>query len=157
MRVHDVVIRPATPEDAAGIALLLTELGYDNDPGSVSPRLERLLGSSQDTVLLALHGERPCGVATVHLVALLHRDGLLARVSSFVVTEADRRRGVGTLLLHACEEHARDSGAERLEIVAGHHRPEAHAFYARHGYASEGVRFAKIVAPGGAAGPATHR
>lgn len=45
------------------------------------------------------------------------------------------------------EAFARRQGCERIELSSGDHRPDAHAFYERLGYAVECRRFIKR-APG---------
>ena len=82
-------------------------------------------------------------IASLHLISLFHRDGFLARVTSFVVAEDLRHRGVGTALLGACERWAWKHRAERLEVTSGDGRDDAHRFYERQGYARQGMRFSK--------------
>lgn len=138
-----VATRPASLADASAIAGLLDELGYATDPASAAARIVRLAGDSGSTAVIATRACVACGLATVHLIPLFHRDGALARVTSFVVARAAQRSGVGSALLAACEAWARARGAERLEVTSGDRRPEAHAFYAARGFEREGVRMTR--------------
>lgn len=138
-----VVARSATTEDADAVAVLLGELGYPTDRGSAVARIARLTAGADSAVLVAVRGRAICGLATVHLIPLFHRDGSLARITSFVVSSSSQHCGVGTVLLTACENFARAHGAERLEVTSGDRRPVAHAFYEHRGFEREGVRMTR--------------
>jgi GNAT superfamily N-acetyltransferase len=140
---ESVATRPATLADADAVAALLGELGYPADRVSAASRIALLTSRPGSTVLVASRGVVVCGLATVHLIPLFHRDGQLARLTSFVVARAAQRCGVGSALLAACEAHARSLGAERLEVTSGDRRPQAHAFYEARGFEREGVRMTR--------------
>ncbi len=140
-----IAVRRARVDDAAAVSALLGELGYACDDGAAAARVARAEGSEADAILLACRGDRVVGLASVHLVPLFYRDGCLARVTSFVVASSERRRGVGTALIGACERFARERGAERLELTSADRRADAHAFYERAGFARQGVRFTRPV------------
>ena len=136
-------VRHATPADAAAITVLLAELGYPDSVGAVASRVARATADGPDAVLVSNLGGVVAAVASIHLIPLFHRDGFLARVTSFVVAEDLRHRGVGTALLGACERWAWKRRAERLEITSGDERDGAHRFYERQGYARQGLRLSK--------------
>jgi GNAT superfamily N-acetyltransferase len=138
-----VATRPATVADAPAIAALLAELGYPTDPASAAARIARLAEDSGSTVVVAARGGAVCGLATVHLIPLFHREGALARITSFVVQRSAQRSGVGSALLAACEAYARLHGAERIEVTSGDRRAEAHAFYEARGFEREGLRMTR--------------
>jgi len=140
-----VRIRSATPADAPAIAALMVELGYPDGVAAIEARIARACPDGPDAVLLAEHDGRAAGAASVHLIPLFHRDGLLARLTSFVVTRELQGRGIGSALLTACERWAAERGAERIEITSGDERDEAHHFYEQRGFAREGQRFSKWV------------
>jgi GNAT superfamily N-acetyltransferase len=71
-------------------------------------------------------------------------DGFLGRVTSLVVTERERGRGIGRRLLAAVEEYAWSNGCLRIEITSGDHRPETHRFYERVGYQLDCRRFIRF-------------
>ena len=125
--------------------MLMVELGYPDSAMAIEARVSRSHAGGPDSVLLAEHAGRAAGVASLHLIPLFHRDGFLARITSFVITSDLRRRGIGTALLDACERWAAEHGAERVEITSGDARDDAHAFYERRGFAHEGQRFSKRV------------
>lgn len=141
----ELVIRIAGVADAEAVAALLAELGYPTGPDSAAARITRLAATGAASCLVAIREGTVCGLATTHRIPLFHRDGELLRVTSLVVSRASRRTGVGAALLAACEAHAREHGAERMELTSGDKRLEAHAFYEHQGFAREGVRMTKWV------------
>jgi GNAT superfamily N-acetyltransferase len=140
-----IAVRRATPADAEGIAPLLGALGYPAEPAAVAARLETLLGSPRDAVLVAEEdgGGAVLGVLALHWGVLLHLAAPIARIGSLVVAEAARGRGVGGLLVRAAASLARAEGCAVLELTTGKQREAAHAFYAAQGFAWTALRFAR--------------
>jgi ribosomal protein S18 acetylase RimI-like enzyme len=60
-------------------------------------------------------------------------------VRDVAVTEDCRRRGLGTLLMDAVEQHARERGAEWLGLAVSLENHVARAFYERLGYEDAGL------------------
>jgi len=54
-------------------------------------------------------------------------------VTTLVVDEALRGRGIGTQLLNEIAELARARGCKKMELDSGFHREQAHATYERYG------------------------
>ena len=48
-------------------------------------------------------------------------------------------------MLADVETWAVDAGAWRLKVISGNHRPDAHTFYERRGYAPSGIRLHKAI------------
>jgi GNAT superfamily N-acetyltransferase len=73
----------------------------------------------------------------MHLRALhpITRDAC-AEIAGLVVDEPRRGRGIGTRLMAAAEEWARNRGLGALRLRSNVIRDEAHAFYRRQGFAS---------------------
>jgi len=142
-----LVIREAQDEDSEAIAQLLGELGYPAEAGFAADRVRLLAGSAADRVFVAERGGQILGVASLHLVPLFHQPGNLCRVTSLVVAESARRRGIGRRLLQEAETFARSRDCLRIEITSGERREDAPAFYRRVGYGEESRRFVKHVRP----------
>lgn len=142
-------VRQAAATDADDIAACLSALGYGTSASLVADRLASFVGSSTDAVFVASSegGTRLLGVISAHLLPLFHTPGLLGRITSLAVRPEARGTGVGKALVTAAEEWAWASGAVRMEVTSGDHRPEAHAFYQAIGYALDERRFIKRAAP----------
>lgn len=132
-RQSEITVRTASSDDADAVAKLLVQLGY---PATASEARERIayLHGEHDAILLAVDDTEVCGMATVHVLPVIHYTGTMARVTAFVVDEACRGRGVGKKLLMAIRDFAAARRVHRIEVVSGNHRPQAHAFYESAGY-----------------------
>ena len=138
-----VSFRPAADGDAAGIAALLTDLGYATDPGDVPARIARFTAHGAGTVLIAEAAGRVAALAALEYTQPIHHSRPVAHVSAFVVGSAHRRRGLGRRLLTEVERLAAAAGCPRIVVTSAEHRADAHAFYVRAGWNYNGRRFAR--------------
>ena len=137
-------IRIATQADAPAIARLLGELGYPTTGAQAARRLARL-GGKDDPVFVATDEGDVVGLVALHLSHMLHLDSTWSRVTTLVVAQTHRRRGVGEALLAHAEQCALAAGASGVELTCGPRRADAHRFYMRHGYAERRKRFFKAL------------
>jgi N-acetylglutamate synthase-like GNAT family acetyltransferase len=137
-----VSIREASAGDEAQVAALLVELGYPATLDEVTRRFERLEREASSWLWLAVDGERVVGLVGLHVMPVIEREPL-GRVTAIVVTEAERRVGIGRALMARVEEEARRQGCERLEVTTADRRTEAHAFYRGLGFVEASRRFLK--------------
>jgi N-acetylglutamate synthase-like GNAT family acetyltransferase len=145
-----VSVRRARAADAAAIAALLAELGYETAAADVERRLSELDRSGRSEVLVAEREGDVAGVLTLHMVPVLHDDGDWCRVTALVVGEAARRRGLARALVAEAEAIARSRGCARIEVTSALHRDGAHELYRGLGFAQVSEHFLKpLAAPGG--------
>jgi PhnO protein len=140
-----LAIRDATPDDAAALEPLFTELGHPTSAAEFRARLARFhaAGAPGDRALVAVEADRVVGLVVTHATPVLHRARDVGRVTVLVVAPDRQGRGIGRVLLAAAERLFRELGLERVELTSGARRVDAHRFYEREGYAREGVRFAR--------------
>ena len=138
------LIRAARRTDAAAIAGLLGELGYPCSPAEAAARFARLDGEC-DQVFAAVDGRRAVGLVAIHFCHMLHTEARWCRVTTLVVTDSHRRRGVGDALLRHAEQCALLGGAWGVELTCNARRKEVHGFYTRRGYAERRKRFYKTL------------
>ena len=138
-------IRPATSDDAPALSRLLTQLGYPTDAPDIPERIEKLHARAGTTVLVAedRQGE-VVGVVTVHLFQSIHASEPTAWLTTLVVDEKARGRGVGSALVERAENWAIQHGARRMSLTSALHRTHAHDFYKTRNYEHTGVRLTKI-------------
>lgn len=140
----DLTIRDAVGDDVQALASLMGELGYPATPEVLQHKLRLFAAGGHDRVLVAQAQGRGCGVISLHALDLFHAPGRLGRITSLAVSRAVRRRGVGSRLLAAADQHFREQGCVRAEVTSGDHRSEAHAFYEQCGYRCDERRFVKV-------------
>lgn len=140
-------IRQAAREDAGALSRLLGQLGYPTEAADVPDRIDKLHARPGTTVLVAEdeNGEL-LGVVTVHLFHALHASEPIAWLTTLVVEESARGRGVGSALVVRAEEWAIKNGARRISLTSALHREAAHDFYKARDYEHTGVRLTKIFA-----------
>lgn len=136
-------LRAPEEGDVARIADLLDQLGHPGDPADIPRRVRAIMADPDATMWVAELEGRVVGFATALMIGAIHMDGPVAQLTSLVVDEAARGRGIGAQLVAAAEAWARERSAVRISLTSALHRVEAHAFYEKLGYAKTGVRLAR--------------
>jgi GNAT superfamily N-acetyltransferase len=138
-----VEVRPLMVRDAEGLLALFEVLGWAptaTAPPSGSPGCSPI-PTTTDGCARPGHGRVPDRAAQL--------DGAgrraVAELTGLAVLPDVAGTGVGSRLLAEFETWAIDAGAWRLKITSGDHRPDAHAFYERRGYAHSGIRLHKLI------------
>jgi len=128
-------IRRAAGQDAPRLAELSGVLGYPAAAAELGVRLERLLASSQDIVLVAES-------ATGETVGWLHgaeqellESGRRCEILGLVIDPEHRGQGIGRCLVAAVETWARARDLKQMTVRSNVVRTESHPFYERLGYA----------------------
>ncbi|MGY1531545.1 GNAT family N-acetyltransferase [Luteimonas sp. A649] len=149
-----IEIRSAILADADQISACLAELGYGTPVQLVEQRISEFAGSTSDKIFIAHRSGSlaALGVASAHAIPLFHTQGQLVRLTALAVSRASQGLGVGRTLVAAVEDWAWSTGARRVEVTSGDHRPAAHIFYQSVGYVSDERRFIKHAPPVAASG-----
>ncbi|HET6349427.1 MAG TPA: GNAT family N-acetyltransferase, partial [Candidatus Krumholzibacteria bacterium] len=137
------VIRFATPQDAPELSRLLTSLGHPTTVGEIGARWDAWQAEGNSALVAVRPDGTLSGAATLHRTWVLHRPRPLGRVTSLIVDEPDRGRGVGRALLAEAERLFTEAGCGLLEITSNVARQDAHAFYLHLGYQQTSARFMK--------------
>jgi len=142
----DLRIRDAELSDAAELAALSSELGYETTGAEMESRLVSILKYPRYKTLVALKDEKICGMlGTFSASSYLHND-LNGRIIALVVSRESRRHDIGARLITAAEKDFAQRGITRVTLTTRFERDEAHQFYEKLGYARTGFRFAKNLA-----------
>jgi GNAT superfamily N-acetyltransferase len=139
-------IRPAEPSDAPEAARLLTLLGHPTTAERILATWHEWTAAGNTALVAARDEGTLAGLVTLHRMTVLHRPHPVGRLTSLVVDEPDRGRGVGRALVAAAETWLVASGCGLLEVTSNVRRAEAHAFYEHLGYERTSLRFAKPIA-----------
>jgi predicted N-acetyltransferase YhbS len=131
--VSSVSIRVASQSDAADVARLTKQLGYDLTEKDAADRLSRILPRDDQRFFVADIGGRAAG--WVHVVLVEHVDAeAFALIGGLVVDSGHRRSGVGRALMDRAEKWARERGCSMVRLSSTVTRTAAHRFYETIGY-----------------------
>lgn len=125
-------VREALQSDAARIAALAAQLGYEVPVAHVERQIGRI--NDERTVFVAVVPR--AGVVGWIGVALREAviDSARADIEGLVVEDEYRGNGIGQLLVEAAETWARRRGCTSMRLVSNVVRERAHEFYERLGY-----------------------
>jgi GNAT superfamily N-acetyltransferase len=150
-----VRIRPYSSSDRAFVLSLAPRLAIGRQPwrdlGLWLATVENWLIESirhhyQKTMVLIAEDEQgePCGFATVSHST--HFTGQRqAYIGELATSEAVEGRGVGTALVQACEQWAREKGYAILTLTTGAANARALRFYRHLGFQDEDVTLTKLL------------
>lgn len=139
----DLTIRNAELTDAAALAGLMRELGYETTAAEMAARLQTILPDARYRTFVASSGKQLCGmIGTTAQPSHEHND-LSGRIVALVVSKAMRRRGVARQLIAAAERDFAKRRVTRISLTTRLTREDAHRFYEQIGYAKTGFRYAK--------------
>ena len=138
-----VTIRAARASDAAEIAHLTTQLGYDLTDADAADRLSRiLLREDQQFFVADVNGR---AVGWVHVAVAEYVDAeAFAIIAGLVVDRNHRREGIGRALVDRAETWARDQGCSIVRLTSSATRDTAHRFYENLGYANIKTQYSFI-------------
>ena len=145
----EILVRRATPADAAGLVALAREVGAEPEGWLLSTEgwrgagderryLRSIRRSPHAAVFVA---EAPAGVVgRLSLARDPHPASLHVADLGLMVAAGHRRRGIGRALLQRAVEWAREAGVSKLELHVFPHNEPAIALYRAFGFVEEGYR-----------------
>ncbi len=141
----EVRLRKPTSEDFEAVFALLKQLWLDAPLDRARLQgvfIEGLSLAAVEYRVAELNG-LVVGFGSLVMNSSLWAAGHLAQVNELVVDEAYRGRGIGTQLLDALIEAARQRSCRRLQLGSSFHRHEAHRFYEARGFGSRALLFSR--------------
>jgi aminoglycoside 6'-N-acetyltransferase I len=132
---YGVDLRAALPADAAELAALL-----GGNPRGMAQRLEGVLRDPASAVLVATGWNGALiGAIALHWHPSLDSERPVARIGALVVAEAERRNGIGRLLIKAGSQAARSAGCDRLDAAVPDGEGAGAAFLGALGFVPTGA------------------
>ncbi len=130
-----IAVRPAEEGDVEAIASLSGQLGYPAAVDEMRERYSRIRVTRTGEVFVAVRTIDSRVLGWVQVVPRLQLEDVpFAELAGLVVDESARSGGVGTALLKAAEDWARNSGFVTMRVRSNVVRERAHRFYEREGY-----------------------
>lgn len=129
-----MAIRKATITDGKGIRELLQQLGYPNTEDAIKNKLERLLASSSDEVIVYENEGKVVGFLSLIYKIELAFDKDFCEIGYFVVDENARSQNIGKQLEEYACQRAKERNCGLMQVFSLEKRTDAHRFYERQGY-----------------------
>lgn len=128
-----IQILSAREERAPEIAALCATLGYEATAQEVTARLHQILSSPDHKFLVAQVEGRIVGFCHGYKRVLVEVPEAI-EIGGLVVNETMQHQGVGSDLVAAMEDWAREVGIKLMVLSSNTKRTEAHKFYEHLGY-----------------------
>jgi GNAT superfamily N-acetyltransferase len=142
-RLFDLTIRVAEVNDAAALAQLMCELGYETTKSEMQIRMERIATDERYRTFVAVCDGKVCGmIGTVTYPSYEHNDPS-GRILALAILSTMRRRGIGRALIATAEKDFAQRGIRRIALNTWLAREDTHKFYESLGYERNGFRFTK--------------
>jgi len=136
-------IRDAELNDAAELAVLMRELGYETQRPEMESRLKLISSNPAYKTFVAIMDGCVCGmIGTLTYPSYEHNDPS-GRILALVTLSAARRRGIGRALIATAEKDFVQRGIKRVALNTRLTREDAHKLYESLGYELNGWRFVK--------------
>jgi|CXWL01.1.fsa_nt_gi GNAT superfamily N-acetyltransferase len=140
-------IRPATPQDAASAARLMTAFRQESGDNSIGVPTPDADDAAREQILLAEDGGAVVGILRLYIAAAVPDDAPRCDVTELYVTPTDRRQRIAMLLLAEAERIVRDQGVLELNIAGAGANEGAQRFCRAMGYTACETGFAKALPP----------
>ena len=141
--LSELTIRAAEIKDAAALAPLMCELGYETTQSEMEMRMERIATDERYRTFVAVRAGKVCGmIGTLTCPSYEHNDSG-GRIVALAVSSTMRRCGVGRALIATAEKDFAQRGIARVALNTQLAREDAHKFYESLGYQRNGWRFVK--------------
>lgn len=132
--ISQISIRQMEPRDAAAVAVLIVELGYQRDADQVTQWIEKMRARSEAQIaLVACLGEEVIGWIEVSIEHRL-QSAPFALIGGLVVKNGFRNLKIGLRLCERAEDWAWSHGLTKLRVTSRSTRADAHRFYLKNGY-----------------------
>jgi GNAT superfamily N-acetyltransferase len=142
-RLFDLTIRVAEVNDAAALAQLMCELGYETTKSEMQIRMERIATDERYRTFVAVRDGKVCGmIGTLTYSSYEHNDPS-GRILALVILRTMRRHGIGRALIATAEKEFAQRGITRIALNTRLAREDTHKFYESLGYERNGWRFVK--------------
>ena len=137
------MIRLATILDIKAIRSLLEQAGYRVEKGMLQQQVNMMLGYPHQQLLVYEVDNQIVAFAAIHFIIQMAYDGELVFISSLVVAEQYRNRGIGTELEEYILMLARERKCDRIQVHSQDWQNSLHRFYGKHGYTEYPKYFSK--------------
>jgi len=154
--MENIQVVEASARDFETVSSLVQALLLELEPDAadeirsmgIAQITDGLLKSSKISAFLALCGNQPIGVITLHECAAIYAGGVFGEISELYVKPEYRSLKVGALLLNSALEKGKALGWARLEVGSPppNESPRTMQFYETNGFKCTGSRLRWLIA-----------
>ncbi|MDH3611112.1 MAG: GNAT family N-acetyltransferase [Nitrosopumilus sp.] len=143
----NIRIRTAKKNDIPIILGLLYELGRpkpqtDSEVEVFRNLVKKQISDSRNSILVAENDDvNVVGMLSIIFLPRLNRNDLELYVPEIIVSEKYQKKGIGTKLMEACIDLAKENQCHSIRLESGTFRKEAHQFYKNFGFESNSLSF----------------
>ena len=137
-RLLDLTIRVAEMNDAAALAQLMCELGYETTKSEMQMRMERIAADDYYRTFVAVLDGKVCGMIGTLACPSYEYNDPGGRILALATLGTMRRRGIGRALIATAEKDFAHRGIRRVAVNTRLAREDAHKFYESLGYERNG-------------------
>jgi ribosomal protein S18 acetylase RimI-like enzyme len=135
----DHSVRRADASDAEVVGRLLHDFNTEYDeptpgPAALAERVRRLLAGGDTVVLVG--GAGPDGLAVLRFRLSIWTEGLECYLAELYVVPDRRGQGLGRALMEAAMEHAREQGADYMDLGTSEDDVAARGLYESLGFSN---------------------
>lgn len=125
--------------------ILENDLGYNCEIEKLNIRIQEMSSRGNYQIFVACDGDKVVGfIGCVSYLAFeLEKEGM--KIIALAVSKEYRRKGIGTKLLKAAEQWAKENNIEVILLNSGLPREDAHKFYESQGYFKKSYGFIKRI------------
>ncbi|MBP1999614.1 putative N-acetyltransferase YhbS [Paenibacillus shirakamiensis] len=139
-----LLIRKCSGNDAKAITVLMRQLRYPTTVSVMKERLTSLENHPHYRSFVAELDGKVVGTISLRQFQTNDMERPVTRITSLIVDEDHRGKGIGKLLMAEVEAWGKRKGSEELFLSTGDdHRLEAKPFYEHLGFQCSGYRLSK--------------
>jgi len=141
--ITEIKIVDSKESDFEDIVSLFRQLWPDKAVNSheLIKVFKKSIDSENDKCLSVKLDGKTVGFCAITFANNFWQEGTIAQISTMVVDEAYRNKGIGTKLLQRAIAIAQMRGCKKLELESSFHRTSAHGFYEKNGFKKRAYYF----------------
>jgi GNAT superfamily N-acetyltransferase len=145
MQYKQINIREATMTDIPALTGLMNQLGYSTTTDEMKTRFINIQNHEDYKTFIAATDTQVVGMVGLTRNFSYEQNGIYVRVAALVTNHDFRQNGIGSQLMEAAENWAREIGAHTILLNCGNRdeRRVAHQFYQKVGYQIKSSGFIK--------------
>jgi ribosomal protein S18 acetylase RimI-like enzyme len=143
----EIIYRTSVQDDFDSVFGLLNQLWADKqlNKNELNKVFSRSINSDNNFLLCAVLNDEIVGFGCLVVKNSFWQESFVGYISTLVVDEEQRNKGIGKGLIVKLTELAKQEGCKRIELDSGFHREQAHLFYEHLNFNKRAFLFSKVI------------